>query len=89
PLTLSIVKIPRNLTYTPKSFINKSITFPHIGIWPDLLKMGIQVTVNSDCHYPDLITSGFDYVYKALKDIGFKSTVKIKNGKWTEDPIIC
>jgi len=72
-----------------KSFINKSITFPHIGIWPDLLKMGIQVTVNSDCHYPDLITSGFDYVYKALKDIGFKSTVKIKNGKWTEDPIIC
>jgi len=70
-----------------KSYLEKGITFPDSKTWGLLLKKSIPIMVNSDCHYPDLITAGFQPVYQALKDVGFTSTMKRKGNEWKEDPI--
>lgn len=70
-----------------KILTSKKKTFPHIDCLPLLLKRNIPVMVNSDCHIPDLVNDGRPEALKLLKDIGFRSTRELIDGKWNDIPL--
>lgn len=51
-----------------KSFLQLGITYPDVQFFPIIKELDIPVIVNSDCHYPDKVTDGFEEVYKLLKE---------------------
>ncbi|MBN1463690.1 MAG: histidinol-phosphatase [Paludibacteraceae bacterium] len=67
-----------------KSFLGRGITFPNQQYFKKINELKIPVMVNSDCHYPDLLTAGFNEVYVLLKDAGIKSVITRKANKWLE-----
>ena len=69
-----------------KSFYEKGIIFPDIRYFKQLRQLGIPVTVNSDCHYPDKVINGFHEVYKLLQEAGFKTVRILKDGEWQDVP---
>lgn len=47
---------------------------------------GIPVTLNSDAHHPDDLTSQFEETATLLADIGFRTLTVLKNGSWQPIP---
>lgn len=70
-----------------KALLRKGITYPHQQFYATLKEMQIPVMVNSDCHSPELITSGIAETYKVLLETGIKSVRILKHGVWTDVPI--
>jgi histidinol-phosphatase (PHP family) len=61
--------------------------YPGIIALQEIYRLNIPVTVNSDSHKPDELTSYFPETMKILKNIGFKK-IKCFNGKiWEDHPI--
>ena len=47
----------------------------------------IPVTISTDAHRPEELTAYFDETVKILAEIGFRSVMYIKDGKWKEHPL--
>lgn len=67
-----------------KNLTKKQQTFPHIQFLSQLQQRNIPVLVNSDCHYPDLVNDGRIEAFTCLKEVGFRSTRELRNGKWQD-----
>ena len=70
-----------------KSYLELGITYPDVQFFPVIKELEIPVMVNSDCHYPDKITDGFDAVYELLKQAGFQSEMELAGKEWVESPL--
>jgi histidinol-phosphatase (PHP family) len=76
-----------------KSFERDGMLFPGVDLFRKLHEKGINVTINSDAHYPEKLISGFNYVAEKLLQSGFIYISEYKDGKWenykfTKDGII-
>ncbi len=58
--------------------------YPGIGILQKIKQMKIPVTISTDAHRPEELTAYFDETAKILMEIGFKSVMYLKEGKWDE-----
>ena len=58
--------------------------FPSLWAIQEMQKMNIPVTISSDAHSPDALTYAFDQTETMLRDIGYRSVMILKNGKWIE-----
>lgn len=65
-----------------KSLENLGLTFPHQSLYPLMRDLEIPVHVNSDCHYPTNVVTGFEATYRTLKNAGFRSMQQLINGSW-------
>ncbi len=45
----------------------------------------IPVMISSDAHQPDELNAMFDVAEQKLKEYGFKTVMKLKNGEWIEE----
>lgn len=52
-----------------KSLTKLGRFFPDKRWWPKLLKSGLPIAVNSDCHYPDLTNSGRNNAIRHLEEL--------------------
>ncbi len=62
--------------------------FPGIPILKALYRLKIPVTISSDAHKPEELNSFFYETTVILKEIGFKTVMVFKNGKWNEEEIL-
>jgi len=67
-----------------KALLNRGMTFPNQLFFKQIHEMKIPIMINSDCHYPDLIVSGYDDTYIMLKEAGFKTVRVLESNKWTD-----
>ena len=70
------------LEINTKAFLEKGVTYPHAQFYPLIHELQIPVTVNSDCHYPEKMTDGFEQTYKALKNAGFSTLHQLTESGW-------
>ncbi|MDR3252537.1 MAG: histidinol-phosphatase [Tannerella sp.] len=70
-----------------KNFTRKKETYPHISSYKELKMRNIPVTVNSDCHYPDLVNDGRNETVALLREAGFRSTRELVKGQWQDLPL--
>lgn len=70
------------LEINTKSLLEHGITFPHQRFYNLIHKLDIPVMVNSDCHYPTNITTGFKKTYAALRLAGFKTVQQLSGNGW-------
>lgn len=52
-----------------KAYAKTGRMFPAVTWWPKIIDKGLDVIVNSDAHYPDLIKSGRDRAFEILSDM--------------------
>ena len=71
-----------------KNMTHKHQTFPHIETFKSLYQRRIPVTVNSDCHFPDLVNDGREETLGLLKETGFKTTRELVKGAWQDVAIV-
>lgn len=55
-----------------KYFSRKAMFFPSQAHFKFMLEKGVRVTINSDAHRPEALTSGFEQVAELLLEAGFK-----------------
>jgi histidinol-phosphatase (PHP family) len=67
-----------------KSLFSRGMTFPNQQYFQQIHNMKIPIMVNSDCHYPDMITASFEETYTMLKEAGFKTVMSMVDGKWVD-----
>lgn len=60
--------------------------FPSQWILERILSLGIPVTLSSDAHLPEEITTGFEYASQVLKHTGFRRLTILQHGKWVAVP---
>jgi len=58
--------------------------FPSRWAIAQMQKMGIPVTISSDAHSPGELTFGFDKAETMLREIGYRTVMMLKDGKWEE-----
>jgi len=61
--------------------------YPGIFALEEMYKMNIPVTISSDAHKPNELTSCYPEAISVLKDIGFKNIKYFKGAKWIDQPI--
>ena len=62
--------------------------FPGQWTFPEMKKMGIPVTINSDAHTPHALKYRFGQAETLLRDAGYKSLMMLKDGKWQERALV-
>ena len=67
-----------------KGLFDVGTFFPNERYFPLLHEMGAKVQVNSDAHYPDLISVGRAEALRALWRAGFRSVMELVHGRWCE-----
>lgn len=67
-----------------KNLLSKKQIFPHLNSLPLLHAMHIPIVVNTDCHFPDSIESGREEAFDLLRNIGFRTTRELIDGKWQD-----
>lgn len=70
------------LEINTKSLEDKGITYPNLQFYPLINELQIPIVVNSDCHYPTKILTGFEATYLNLKQAGFKTMQQLIDGRW-------
>lgn len=70
-----------------KGLFDVGTFFPNQRYFRRLCDMGAMVQVNSDAHYPDLISNGRAEALTALKRAGFTTVMELVHGRWTPVPI--
>jgi len=61
--------------------------FPGQWAIAQMQKMKIPVTISSDAHEPHALTFGFERAEKLLRNIGYRTVMMLKDGKWEERPL--
>lgn len=69
-----------------KSFERNGLLFPGEELFELMHNKGVSVTINSDAHYPDKLTTGFEFVAEALLKAGYNTLKEYSNGKWIDVP---
>ena len=67
-----------------KNWMKNGQVFPHIETFGELKKRKIPIMVNSDCHVPELVNDGRTETLVALKEVGFRVTRELVDGRWEE-----
>ena len=75
------------LEINTKSFLRRGCFFPDQRYFAEIRHLNIPVLVNSDAHFPDLITVGRREALALLLEHGFRSVYELHGGKWQEVPI--
>ena len=70
------------LEINTKSYLDKGFTYPDIQFFPLIHELDIPVVISSDCHYPDIITDGFEPVMNILIKSGFKTMQQLTTAGW-------
>lgn len=70
------------LEINTKSLVEHGITYPHQNFYGLIKDLDIPIMINSDCHYPHLITAGFEKTYYELYQIGFRSLQQLTDHGW-------
>lgn len=65
----SAIKTGKTIEINTKHFKKYGRFFPHHRYWKRILSHGIEMPVNSDTHYADLVESGFPEAYKELDNL--------------------
>lgn len=80
---LELIKTQRMiLEINTKSLREHGITYPHQNFYGLIKDMNIPITLNSDCHYPHLITAGLEETYHTLYNQGFRNFQQLTNQGW-------
>jgi histidinol-phosphatase (PHP family) len=61
--------------------------YPSRWIIREMFRMKIPITISSDAHSPGGLDFGFDTAGKALKEIGYRTVMLLKDGKWQEQGV--
>ena len=72
------------LEINTKSLKDFGITYPHQNFYGLIKELGIPIMVNSDSHYPHLVTAGFEETYRKLYQAGFRSLQQLTDHGWAE-----
>lgn len=67
-----------------KNLTRKQQTFPHNQYLSQLQARNIPILVNSDCHFPDLVNDGREAAFALLREVGFKTTRELIEGRWQD-----
>lgn len=67
-----------------KSFERNGLLFPGVNMFTKLKEKDIDITINSDSHYPDKQQCGYSFVAKKLKEAGFEYLKEFKSGMWMD-----
>ncbi|MDD3077723.1 MAG: histidinol-phosphatase [Paludibacter sp.] len=70
------------LEINTKSLREHGITYPHQNFYRMIKDMQIPVMVNSDCHYPTNVMESFEFTYKMLHAIGFRTMPQLFDDGW-------
>lgn len=70
------------LEINTKSLADHGFSYPHKNFYGLIKELDIPIMVNSDCHYPHLITAGFEKTYHELYQIGFRSLQQMTDQGW-------
>lgn len=81
--TNTIVEVNTRGIYKKKS----ETTYPSPWILERILDCGIPITISSDAHHRDDLTSEFGACLSLIKDIGFRNISVLKSGTWKEVPV--
>ena len=54
----------------------------HKNFYGLIKELDIPIMVNSDCHYPHLVTAGFEKTYLELYKTGFRSLQQMTDQGW-------
>ncbi len=65
-----------------KSFERNGLLFPGVSLFPKMKEKNIDVTINSDAHYPNKQICGFSYVANELFRAGYRYLKEFKDGGW-------
>lgn len=57
-------------------------TYPSRWVLEEMYQLNIPITINSDAHHPDEITSQFTDTAQLLQSVGFRQTSILYNGEW-------
>jgi len=79
----SIVEVNTRGIYKKRS----DSLYPGIFALKEIYKMNIPVTISSDAHQPEELTSYFPETISILKDIGFKEVVQFDGKDWNSERI--
>jgi histidinol-phosphatase (PHP family) len=63
---------------------NPPLLYPGVWVLKRALEKKIPVMLNSDCHHPGEIDSGFDYTSAILREIGFRTLRVLYHNQWQE-----
>ncbi|WP_066627358.1 histidinol-phosphatase [Labilibacter marinus] len=69
-----------------KSFERNGLLFPGVELFSIMLEKGIDITINSDAHYPEKLQVGYEYVADELIKAGYKTLKEYKNKTWVNVP---
>ncbi len=61
--------------------------YPGCGVFREMRRMNIPVTLSSDAHSSHELTVHFDRASDALKEAGYRTFMALKNGIWEEFPL--
>jgi histidinol-phosphatase (PHP family) len=70
-----------------KAYSTCGILFPDRSHLRRILELRIPVLVNSDAHTPSAINEGRPEAIEILRQVGFRHTVCLRDGKWIEIPL--
>jgi len=62
--------------------------FPCRWAIAQMYKMGIPVTISSDAHTPNMLSYGFERTEAMLREIGYRTVMMLKDGKWKERSLL-
>ena len=62
----------------------KEEPFPGLFLLKELLRLGGKIILSSDFHGPEGLTGWFDEGKELLKEVGFKSMIVLRDGKFEE-----
>ncbi len=57
-------------------------TYPARWVLEEMYQLNIPITINSDAHHPDEITSQFTDTAQLLQSVGFRQASILYNGEW-------
>ncbi|MDR1415623.1 MAG: histidinol-phosphatase [Odoribacteraceae bacterium] len=77
----------RMIEINTKAFPAWGIIFPARRHLQRIRELHIPVMVNSDAHVPSAINEGRAAAFELLREAGFRHTMHLTGGKWTETPI--
>ncbi len=75
------------LEVNTKKYVEDGHFFPSSDWFPEMLRRGIPVVVNSDAHYPERINASRGEALQALYSVGYRSVRELHGGQWVDVPI--
>lgn len=82
-----IVELGYVVEVNTKAYHTAGTFFPNARYFGYLHQLGARMMVNSDAHYPDLLSNGRAEALEALRRAGFTSVVEWHHAQWQDVPL--